>query len=149
MYMKKIVFIISGTLLITGAFFIWVFGQDQREISTKNLGEGVQGGQIITLTPDGFSPKNLTVQKGDTIVFISTRGKWFWPASNPHPTHTIYTDFDPGEPVAESEMWSFKFEKTGEWKYHDHLAPYFTGTITVRESSGIRDPLQLHANTAF
>lgn len=85
----------------------------------------------VVLTEDGFSPEEMSIHVGDTIVFRSTRGEFFWPASNLHPTHLLYPEFDPREPIAKDETWSFRFDRVGEWKYHDHLAPYYTGTIIV------------------
>ena len=86
---------------------------------------------VIELRKDGFYPKKLTIQKGDTIKFITTKGSYFWPASNLHPTHRIYEEFDPKEPVSAEESWNFRFNRVGNWKYHDHLAPYFTGEIEI------------------
>lgn len=93
----------------------------------------VVGDQIITLTPEGFSPAEITIKRGETVTFRTTTGKRFWPASNLHPSHAIYSDFDPKEPVAPDASWNFTFDRVGEWRFHDHLAPYFTGTITVTE----------------
>lgn len=87
----------------------------------------------IQLTEDGFMPSTITIAKGDTVVFTTSRGKPFWPASDLHPTHTIYQEFDPKEPVAPDKSWSFRFDKAGEWHFHDHLDSSFRGTITVRE----------------
>lgn len=86
---------------------------------------------VITLTEDGFIPSTLTLDTGTTVTFVSDTGAFFWPASNPHPTHTIYSAFDPQEPVRPDGKWSFVFTEEGTWRYHDHLAPYYTGTITV------------------
>ena len=85
----------------------------------------------INLTEDGFVPSAITVAKGDTIVFTTTRAKTFWPASDLHPTHGIYPEFDPKEPIEANQSWSFLFDKTGEWRFHDHLAPLFRGVIHV------------------
>lgn len=87
----------------------------------------------VILTTDGFSPSEITINKGDTIKFKTTTGKPFWPASNLHPTHTIYPEFDPKEPIPPDQSWSFTFTKVGEWKYHDHLSPLYKGKITVAE----------------
>ena len=92
---------------------------------------------VIELQEDGFNPEEITIRKGDTVIFTTTKGSYFWPASNLHPTHTFYPEFDPEEPIAPDERWSFRFEKPGVWKYHDHLAPYFTGVITVIEGEEI------------
>ncbi len=88
---------------------------------------------VITLTEDGFVPDEITIKKGEIIAFVTTTGNLFWPASNLHPSHLVYPEFDPMEPVQPDSVWSYTFEKLGEWKFHDHLAPYFTGTITVTE----------------
>ncbi|MDP3794444.1 MAG: cupredoxin domain-containing protein [bacterium] len=88
----------------------------------------------VQLTENGFQPEPLTIQQGDTVEFRTGRGKPFWPASDLHPTHTIYPKFDPREPIEPGETWSFRFDKTGQWRYHDHLAPLFRGTIIVGES---------------
>lgn len=87
----------------------------------------------ITLTKDGFVPDTLTIKKGQKVTFVTTTGSMFWPASNLHPSHLLYPEFDPLNPIAPDQVWTFTFEKVGEWKFHDHLAPYFTGVITVTE----------------
>ena len=89
----------------------------------------------VQLQKDGFSPREITIRKGDTIRFISP-SRTFWPASDIHPSHGAYPQFDPEKPVKAGEGWSFRFDKPGEWKYHDHLAPYFTGRIIVEDTGG-------------
>jgi hypothetical protein len=90
----------------------------------------------IVLTEKGFEPENITINQGDSIVFSTTRTKDFWPASNLHPTHEIYPEFDPKEPITPNKTWSFQFNKVGSWKFHDHLFPFYTGTIIVKAQSG-------------
>jgi hypothetical protein len=90
-------------------------------------------GTVVTLTSEGFSPAELTVKVGETVTFRTENGKTFWPASNPHPSHTIYPEFDPKAPVPANGSWSMTPTRVGDWLYHDHLAPYYTGTIHVTE----------------
>ena len=87
----------------------------------------------VELREDGFYPQELTINKGDKVIFTTTQGKPFWPASSIHPSHEIYPEFDAKEPIEPGQQWSFVFEKQGIWKYHDHLFPLFTGTIIVTE----------------
>jgi plastocyanin len=68
-----------------------------------------------------------------------------WVGSNNHPTHTKYDGSstrehcENGEPVNKSvfdqcssgEMYSFTFEKTGEFGYHNHLGAQDSGTVEV------------------
>ncbi len=97
----------------------------------NNAGSEIGQGNNIVLSDKGFSPKELTITVGDTVTFTSERGKFFWPASNLHPSHTTYSTFDSMEPVNPDSSWSFTFDKVGSWKFHDHLAPYFTGVLYV------------------
>ena len=90
----------------------------------------------IVLTRDGFIPSRLEISKGDSVTFRSELGKEFWPASDLHPTHDIYPEFDPKMPVKPDEEWTFVFNKPGVWKFHDHLAPNYRGEITVLADDG-------------
>ncbi len=90
-----------------------------------------ESGLTVTFSKAGFSPDQLKVNVGDTVTFISTAEKPFWPASDLHPTHSIYPDFDSMQPVNANSSWSFTFTKEGNWRFHDHLYPNFTGSIIV------------------
>ena len=87
---------------------------------------------VIVLGNNGFSPNSITVQQGETVLFKTTRNDAFWPASNDHPTHGIYPEFDPRRPIAANESWSFVFEKAGTWKFHNHAAPFEEGVVVVK-----------------
>jgi hypothetical protein len=86
---------------------------------------------IIHMNEGGFDQSILNIQKGDTVIFENTDGQDRWPASNIHPSHAIYPEFDPKKPIRSNESWEFKFDKAGTWKFHDHLLPQFSGTINV------------------
>lgn len=87
------------------------------------------------MTTQGFEPKEITIQKGETVVFVNEAPEDRWPASNIHPTHEIYPEFDPKTKVAPGKSWQFTFDKAGTWKYHDHLIPTDSGTVTVTDIS--------------
>ena len=81
---------------------------------------------------EGFVPERTEVAAGQTVRFSNQSGEAFWPASNIHPTHQIYSDFDAGEPIPPGETWTFTFEEAGFWRYHNHLAPRRGGLVVVR-----------------
>lgn len=78
----------------------------------------------VVLTEKGFEPALITVPVGSKVVFRTNTDRTFWPASDPHPLHDVYPDFDPQKPIQPGETWTFKPKKAGEWDYHDHL--FFT-----------------------
>lgn len=88
--------------------------------------------KVITYTETGFSPDNLTIKSGDTTIFQNDSARAFWPASNDHPVHYKYSEFDPKKIIPAGESWSFTFTKSGTWGYHDHRSSNLGGTITVQ-----------------
>ena len=87
----------------------------------------------VLLTSTGFEPNVITIKKGDSVTFFTSNTNLFWPASNPHPNHNLYGDFDPKRALKPNETWTFSFTESGSWSYHDHLNPRFTGVVNVIE----------------
>lgn len=85
----------------------------------------------IIMKQDSFEPQTLEIKKGTKVIFKNEDKVERWPASNLHPTHGIYPEFDPQKPVPAGESWEFIFDKAGSWKYHDHLIPSIRGVIIV------------------
>ena len=86
----------------------------------------------IDINSDGFYPKSLKLRRGDYIQFVNKDTAKHWPASGPHPQHTALPGFDPKKALATNEKFTFEFTKAGEWSFHDHLNPSFTGVIIVQ-----------------
>lgn len=96
---------------------------------------------IVEMTSKGFSPEETIINQGDTVNFINA-GESRWPATNVHPTHTVYpgssaskcggadelSSFDSCGPT---DDYSFTFDLKGRWRYHDHFSPGKGGIIVV------------------
>ena len=123
--MKSISVFCLIILAAVGGVVFFLKGPQQASITQSGIVH------IVELRDDGFYPKELTIQRGDTVKFTTTGDKFFWPASSVHPTHTIYPEFDPGGPIDHNESWSFTFDEPGIWRYHDHVRASATGKITV------------------
>ena len=76
-------------------------------------------------------PEEVTIRIGELVIWSNEAKKQRWPASNVHPTHELYPEFDPQAPVAQGESWGFVFERAGTWRYHDHLEPLHQGVVEV------------------
>lgn len=87
----------------------------------------------MLMKPDSIEPETLTIKKGTRVSFKNQDSKSRWPASNLHPTHEIYPEFDPQKPIEPGQSWQFAFDKKGTFKYHDHLMPYIRGVIIVTQ----------------
>lgn len=126
--------LIVGFIILLVCLFSVIFVVVKGNSNQKNDSPSpLKVGQTIevVLTSEGFSPAEVTLKAGDQIQFKTTTGKAFWPASDLHPTHGIYPEFDPQTGIRSDEVWHFQFLKSGRWKYHDHLSPQFKGVIVV------------------
>lgn len=85
----------------------------------------------VAMEDGKFTPNKTTIKKGQTIIFVNRGKEGHWPASNIHPSHGIYPEFDSKEPILSGASWSFTFDRTGTWRFHDHLFPDMKGVVIV------------------
>lgn len=119
---KFIIYSIIFITLLTAGSLIYRFRPFNLEAAKEH---------VIELRESGFHPNEITIKMGDTVTFITTNAKDFWPASDPHPIHNYLTGFDPKKPIPPSESWNYTFNELGTWLYHDHLNVSFRGEIIV------------------
>ncbi len=89
--------------------------------------------EIVTVDigDNGFAPSEISLLQGDSVMFRNTGKRPHWPASDIHPSHGIYPEFDSLGGIAPGESWTFQFEKAGEWGLHDHIDAEYTGIVHV------------------
>lgn len=123
---------------------------DQTPTIDGTTPETVVGGEartdfIVEYTDKGFSPATVTIPLGSYVVFVNQSSKDMWVASAMHPDHVIYsgtklaehcpdtagTAFDECKGDAPGSSYSFKFNKEGTWKYHDHIDATKFGSVIV------------------
>ena len=104
-------------------------------VESYATGASIGEGQMYTVSikADGFHPSTITIQRGDTIRFVNNDTQPRWPASNVHPKHEDYPEFDPLTTIGPEESWIFTFARAGEWGMHDHIDPTLAGSIIVAE----------------
>ncbi len=95
---------------------------------------------LVEYTSSGFSPKTVTINKGETVRFTGQTN--VWPASANHPTHTLYpeksandclgTSFDACRVLKAGEFWEFTFNEVGTWGFHNHTRANDTGVVIVK-----------------
>ncbi|MDP6659451.1 MAG: hypothetical protein QF679_00365 [Candidatus Pacebacteria bacterium] len=98
----------------------------------------------VDYSSSGYSPKSITISKGDTVLFTNSSTFKNWPASDFHPTHTNYPDsgitkcnssaiiFDACSSLSKGESFEFTFNEVGTWNYHNHISASKKGTVIVK-----------------
>ncbi len=133
--MKKEFLLGAALVMLLGGAGIYFYVQP---ITTIVAGQRVT---TITYTADGFSPQDITIHRGDALLFVNNGTRPFWPASGVHPTHAEYpvklandclgSAFDACRAIPSGGSWQFTFDAIGTWDYHDHLDAGNIGFITV------------------
>lgn len=136
--MNKILPIIVVLIVAVGAFAF--FGNkktNQEEIQPPVESEEQVPSQMEEKTDvtsiilsDGFSPKDITVKAGTTVVWVNKTGKPATVSSNDHPTHRLHPFLNLGEFPSNSSL-QVAFDEVGTYGYHNHLNASETGTVTV------------------
>ena len=122
--------------------------QDQvvAEQNSSDTEEPIAQKHEVVYTGNGFTPAELEIKMGDTVVFKNQSSAKMWVASAMHPTHIVYggtslqahcpdnenNDFDQCQSNSSGESWEFTFNKSGEWGYHNHSSAQHFGKIIVR-----------------
>lgn len=150
---SSIIAVIVALIVVGGALW-WIIAQPATPTTTSasqvatTTGTESQAPMSATVTygANGFSPQTVTIAKGGTVTFVAAAGAGeMWVASNPHPIHNAYdgTTFSqhcaagysgaaPFDQCAVGTSFSFTFNQTGSWGYHNHGNHSDTGTVIVQ-----------------
>ncbi len=112
-------------LVVLGVLFVF-----RKQTGNPVSDSPVRGSEVV-YTDSGFSPNNLLVRVGESVTFQNQSSSDMWVASNPHPIHTDYAEFDAKRGYKPGESYSFVFSEPGSWKYHNHMNPADMGSVTV------------------
>ena len=117
-------------LIAVGIGYVYLFqaGSAENQQAIEVMGEP---DVTIVRTDNGYEPREVTIKKGDIVLWVNESSEFHWPASDLHPTHGVYPEFDPRKPIAPGDEWKFQFNEVGEWKFHDHIRANQTGVVTV------------------
>ena len=100
-------------------------------------------GVTVSYTSGGFSPKTVTIKKGENVTFMNESGGRMWVASGPHPAHTGYDGTARGQHCSggtgasfdqcgAGDSYMFTFGKAGTWHYHNNVSEEDGGIIVVQ-----------------
>lgn len=142
--MQKTIIAIVAIVVLAG-IGVWAFTQTNQETNTTQQNEtpfseanntedeNTEAAETaeISYTNDGFSPKTTTVEEGITVTWVNESEGQMWIASSVHPTHGELPELDQQNGVSSGGEFSFQFDQSGEWDYHNHLNPSQKGTVVV------------------
>jgi plastocyanin len=98
-----------------------------------NVNEAVQPQTYrVSINNFQFTPQNLTVKKGDVVIWTNNDTVSHTVNSDPHPVHTDHPSLNLGL-MQPGESKTFTADGVGTWGYHCHLHPNMTGSLTITQ----------------
>lgn len=143
--MNKVAWIVVLVLVLGGGYW-WMNKSAAPETpasTTETAGEAgtapvtpgtpAASAQTVTIVwkNDAFTPANVEIKMGDSVMFKNEGAKDFNLESNPHPTHTGFTGLNVGV-IAPGKSSTVVFPTAGSFSYHNHMNPTVGGMITVK-----------------
>lgn len=86
---------------------------------------------VVKVSSSGFMPQNITIKAGESVTWMNEDSEDHQVNSAPHPTHTTYKPLNNVGLLKAGEKKSLSFPEAGTYKYHDHLNPSLTGSVTI------------------
>lgn len=86
----------------------------------------------VELTIDGFSPRSITIKKGDVVNWINKSGKQASINSAEFPTHKLFPELNLGTFHNESRL-QVRLQTLGELRYVNFFNNQQKGTILVED----------------
>ena len=126
---KNIIYILAAVLvvLIVSAGIYYFTKAPKQEIAVNNTVAVVEEGfktHTIDMSPSNFAPNLLTINNGDTVVWMNSDTK----------KHTV-TSSKTGElhspVILAGGNYTHRFTSTGTFLYHCEVNPDFKGSIVV------------------
>lgn len=127
---KVVVVILILIGVSAGVYFL----QNNKKVSETDMKvttELLKNELTVVYNNEGFTPKELKIKKGDTVKFVNQSDRKMWVASDNHPAHDIYPEFDQKDITERGAEYQFKFEKPGTWGYHNHMFSNHIAKIIV------------------
>lgn len=100
----------------------------QAPVSTESA---VFSANTVNITDSGFSPKEIIIKAGGSVTWENQDSVGHTVNSAVHPTHLVYPPLNL-DVIKPGEQKSLAFPAVGTYKYHDHLNPSLTGSVTVQ-----------------
>lgn len=86
----------------------------------------------VEISSNGLNPQTLRIKTGTTVNWVNIDEVAHSVVSGPYPKNDSLEDLDTEEPLEKAESFSFVFEKSGTFEYHDNSGnKIFNGTIIV------------------
>lgn len=127
--------LVFGVLAGGGLYLYFNYNKIFQTIVPKELaGEPavVESGGEVQITNYGFIPGTISIKKGSSVTWTNQDREPHQVATDPYPIRDNLAGFDSEEALITRDSFTYIFEQSGRYTYHDPLNPQkFKGIVVV------------------
>lgn len=121
--------LIIAAIILLGVVILVAVTHEPTNNGTKAAKRSAQ----IAVTGGKFFPAVIDVQLGSAVTWTNQEDTPHWVASDPYPKDDTLKSLNSGGPLQQNESYTYTFDKSGTYTYHDELHPQdLMGTIRVK-----------------
>ena len=120
-YFNKITFLVFIVCFAVVGYDFWL------------VSKAAQPPARVVISASQFSPQNVQIDVGQTVVWTNRDGSSHWIVSDGDLQTSQVPRLNSSGPILPQNSYSYTFDKSGTFTYHDDLHPnQLRGTITVK-----------------
>ena len=101
--------------------------------STPPLTKSSNPPAYVSITSSGYLPATISIKKGQAVVWTNTTNATHDVDSDPYPSDNALAGFKSPSVLNDNQTYSFVFNETGTFSYHDDLNPgNYKGDVVVK-----------------
>lgn len=125
--------LLSLTLvLMTAILIVLILPRGTTSLTGKHVESVSIEPAQVAITNNGFIPSVVQIRLNQGVVFTNISSSLHYIKSDPYPLNNTLKELDSINPLSKNSSYTYIFNKTGTYTYHDDLNPYtFKGSVIV------------------
>lgn len=125
-------------IVVAGLWFVWIHQSKQANqpnvtsVKTDNAPLEIVGPVPLIARDDGWSPLEMTINRGATVEFINRSIASISPAMRTGLASVALADFSPPIEMAKNQSYLYVFDSVGVYTFFDRLSPAHGAVVIVR-----------------
>jgi plastocyanin len=129
-----LVAVVFAALVVAGVLFTNSFSSDKNTPTNPKVA-AIAAPTEVLITADGLTPQTVLIHTGQSVLWKNEDTQAHQVATDPYPQENGLDGFVDTIALLKNDTYSFTFDKTGTFTYHDHLNPSkLHGTVIVTDA---------------
>lgn len=130
-------FVVLVVIVAVAAGIYYEAHNNKKPSSTVNAAttKALYAPSQVDITSTGFVPATVSVKPGQAVVWTNHDTAPHIVASDPYPSDNTLPGLNSVQQLTTNDSYTYIFNHTGTFTYHDNLNPSLEGTVVVKSTN--------------